>query len=163
MTKLLKGRIYTDIQMLDQETFFSSSDDLVQKLEGAVATIATLKSENETLKTQIDWLAEQIADLKRNRFGKKSEAFETSEQICLFNEAEIESQKPDPADDEEESNQDREVKVKEHTKKVRGHRKALPENLVREVVKIELPAEEKFDVDGNALKIIGWETSEKLK
>ncbi len=149
--------------MLDQETFFSSSDDLVQKLEGAVATIATLKSENETLKTQIDWLAEQIADLKRNRFGKKSEAFETSEQICLFNEAEIESQKPDPADDEEESNQDREVKVKEHTKKVRGHRKALPENLVREVVKIELPAEEKFDVDGNALKIIGWETSEKLK
>ena len=57
----------------------------------------------------------------------------------------------------------REVEVQAHTKKVRGHRKPLPENLAREIVKVELPLAEQFDDVGNALKIIGWETSEKLK
>ncbi|HMS10234.1 MAG TPA: IS66 family transposase [Pyrinomonadaceae bacterium] len=145
-----------------QETFFSSSDDLVQKLESAVATIATLEERVRVYQDENNWLKEQIADLKRNRFGKKSEGYETPEQVCLFNEAEIESRKPDPTDDEE-ADQTREVKVEGHTKNVRGHRKALPENLEREVIKIELPEEEQFDEDGNRLKVIGWEISEKIK
>lgn len=148
--------------MLDQETFFSSSDDLVQKLESAIVTIATLEDRVRVYQDENNWLKEQIAELKRNRFGKRSEGYETSEQVCLFNEAEIESQRPDPTD-EEEGEVVSEVKVQGHTKKIRGHRRPLPENLAREVVKIELPKEEQFDEGGNALKIIGWETSEKLK
>ena len=152
--------------MLDQNSFFSSSDDLVQKLESAVVKIAALEGRNQALENQVDWLTEQITELKRNRFGKKAERYETPEQVCLFNEAEIESEKPDSCSDEEAvecETATREVEVKGHTKKIRGHRKPLPENLTREIVKVELPPSEQFDEDGNALKIIGWETSEKLK
>ena len=49
-----------------------------------------------------------------------------------------------------------------HTK-ARGHRKPLPENLPREIVKIELPEAEQFAEDGTPLKVIGYELSEKLK
>ena len=48
-------------------------------------------------------------------------------------------------------------------KKKRGHRKALPESLEREIVKIELPLDEQVAEDGTKLKVIGWEISEKLK
>jgi transposase/cell division protein FtsB len=155
--------MFDDIKMLDQKTFFTSSDDLVQKLESAVSTIASLADQVKAYQDENNWLKEQIMELKRNRFGKKSERFETTEQGCLFNEAEIESQKPDPTDDEEETDTTREVEVKGHTKKIRGHRKALPENLLREIVKVELPLDEQFDDEGNTLKVIGWEVSEKLK
>lgn len=49
-----------------------------------------------------------------------------------------------------------------HTKK-RGHRRPLPEELPREIVKIELPLAEQVTEDGTPLKVIGWEISEKLK
>lgn len=153
----------------EQDSFFSSSDEQIQRLESAVSMIAFLKESNEVLSKENNWLKEQLNELKRYRFGKKSERYESPEQM-IFNEVEIESRKPDPSSDEDQESAEgdesgplKEIEVKAHTKKVRGHRKPLPENLTREVVKVELPIEEQVDADGNALKIIGWETSEKLK
>jgi transposase len=90
------------------------------------------------------------------KFGKKSERWESAEQL-VFNEAEVESRKPDPLGDDEV-----EIKVSAHTKKVRGHGRALPENLEREEILIELPESERFSQDGTPLKVIGYETSEKF-
>lgn len=76
----------------------------------------------------------------------------------VFNEAEVESRKPDTLDEGDEA----EIKVSAHTKKVRGHRRALPEDLEREEILVELPEPERFAEDGSPLKIIGYEISEKL-
>src|SRR5580704_16211580 len=99
-------------------------------------------------------LMEMLLDLKRNRFGQKSERWESSEQM-IFNEVEALAAKSDPADDDDD------VDVKAHKKK-RGHRRALPAELEREEQIIELPADERFSEDGNPLKVIGYEISEKL-
>lgn len=77
--------------------------------------------------------------------------------MLLFNEAEMESHNPDQDKDDEDT-----VEVQSHTKK-RGHRKPLPSNLPREVIKVELPQAEQVTEDGTQLKVIGWEVSEKLK
>jgi transposase len=156
--------------MLEQDSFFTSSDDLVQELQSARQMNARLEQTVDVLSKENSWLKEQLNELKRYRFGKKTERYESPEQMLIFNEAELESEKPDPSSDEdedaacgEEPGPLKEVEVKAHTKKVRGHRKSLPENLIREIVKVELPIEEQVDADGNRLKVIGWEISEKLK
>lgn len=106
---------------------------------------------------QMGWLTEQLNTLKRGTHGTKSERWETEEQMLLFNEAEVECRNPDHDKDEDDT-----VEVKGHTKK-RGHRKPLPTNLPREVIKVELPQDEQVADDGSKLKVIGWEISEKLK
>jgi transposase len=121
---------------------------------------ALLKKEQEKSKlyeTQVNWLTEQLNTLKRSKFGKKSEKWETKEQLLMvFNEAEVEAGK-------EEDSEVTETAVNAHTRKNRGHRKPLPENLSREICKVELPESERFSDSGESLKVIGWEVSEKLK
>jgi hypothetical protein len=76
-----------------------------------------------------------VRALKRAQFGKKSEAWESQEQLKMtFNEVEVEAKKAQESDSKTE--------VTSHKRKARGHRKPLPEHLAREVVRIELPAEE---------------------
>jgi transposase len=53
------------------------------------------------------------------------------------------------------------VNVAAHVKK-RGKRRLLPAHLPREVVVVELPEAERFDSEGNRLKVVGKEVSEKL-
>jgi transposase len=144
------------------------SDSLLSEFETLQVKHESLRvrSENDQekiklLQKEVDWLKEQIAGFKRDKFGKKSERWESQEQTCLFNEAEVLSKKPDNAA-ESESTTEGEIQVGAHTKK-RGHRKPLPANLQREVVKVELPPEEQRTEDGTPLKVIGWEISEKLK
>ena len=136
------------------------------KLQQAKTSITELITLNQNLEGKVKkledeniFLFEMIRELKRARFGKKSEKWESTEQVAfVFNEAETEAKKPeeDDADTEQET-----ILVKAHTKK-RGHRKPLPANLPREVVKIELPSDEQYSEDGTPLKVIGWEISEKL-
>ena len=144
------------------------SDSLLSEFETLQLKHESLRvrSENDQekiklLQKEVDWLKEQIAGFKRDKFGKKSERWESQEQVCLFNEAEIQSKKSDNTADNASCAED-EIQVGAHTKK-RGHRKPLPENLQREVVKVELPPEEQKTEDGSPLKVIGWEISEKLK
>jgi transposase len=137
--------------------------------------VQTLKIENQDLQmrstlaesrlsaaqNEIEQLRETVRALQRNRFGKKSERFESEEQGLLFNEAEVLAALP-AVPEESTDEQTEQIEVKAHTK-ARGHRKPLPENLPREIVKIELPEAEQFADDGTPLKIIGYELSEKLK
>lgn len=141
--------LFSEVQNLKSE-----NQDLKMKSDLALLRVKEVESENEHLR-------EQLRALQRNRFGKKSERFESEEQGLLFNEAEVLAALPavDEESDEEQTNQ---IEVKAHTK-ARGHRKALPENLPREIVKIELPVAEQFAEDGTPLKVIGYELSEKLK
>jgi transposase len=143
---------------------------MLPKTASIFAISESLQIENHGLRLQLDQkntllknyeedlsrLNEMLRDLKRSKFGQKSERWESSEQL-VFNEAEVESLKPDLS--EEESNDT--VQVAAHAKK-RGHRKALPEDLEREATIVELPESERFAEDGTPLKIIGYEISEKL-
>lgn len=142
--------------MSNASSFFKDNEQ--EQVTGALLQVLKLREENALLKDENAWLREQLTSLKRAQFGKKSERWESAEQL-LFNEVELESQKPDA---EEESTGSDGVEVPAHKRK-RGHRRSLPEDLAREVEKIELPPDQLFDIDGNPLKIIGWEVSEKLK
>ena len=145
--------------MLDQESNFSSESNLSEQLQGALLQIELNQEKLAHYEQENTWLREQLATLTRAQFGRKSERYETTEQM-VFNEAEVESKQPDPKNDQES---EEEIEVKAHTKKKRGHRRPLPGHLAREVVKIELPLDEQVASDGAKLKVIGWEISEKLK
>lgn len=135
-------------------SLFSNQEQAPIDIDGLQALIVREQEKVKFLDQENKWLREQLAELKRNRFGKKSERWESEEQL-LLNEAEVESKKPEPPEEPE-------IEVKGHTKK-RGHRKPLPESLEREIVKIELPLSEQVLEDGTPLKVVGWEISEKLK
>lgn len=109
---------------------------------------------------EVNHLHEIIAAFKRDKFGSKSERYISSEQMT-FDEAEkLASQAPD-----DESNVAAEaaadVEVPAHKRK-RGHRKPLPFDLPREVVVIEIPENERVNEQGEVLKPVGKEVSEKL-
>lgn len=136
------------------------------------AIIKKQDAENLKLKNQIQWLTEQLLSMKRTLYGKKSERFTSSEQLeMVFNEAEVEASKEEaqasdellqanaeiPSNGTEQGSQE----ISSYKRK-RGCRKPLPENLERQVIKIELPESELETESGQKLVIIGWETSEKL-
>ncbi|MGE3760441.1 MAG: IS66 family transposase [Pseudobdellovibrionaceae bacterium] len=109
----------------------------------------------ELYEQENNWLREQLLQLKREKFGPKSERWQSQEQL-VFNEAEMlaKQEKPDAAKEDP-------IEVKAHTKK-RGKRKPLPKDLPREIVVIELPEDQRIGEDGKPLKPIGKEISEKL-
>lgn len=123
-----------------------------------------LKNQEEKLKfveQENHWLREQIKTFSREKFGKKSERWESPEQLVMvFNEAESEAKKAEEPPSTEEPTP---TSVTSHQRKARGHRRALPAHLPREVVKIELPESELITESGESLQVIGWEVSEKLK
>lgn len=136
---------------------FDSKVDVDTRLESALSYIEKLDSKNRSYEEEIYRLNEIITLLKRQSYGKKSERFESQEQMC-FNEAETLTESPKL----EVEGEAKEIEVKAHKKKARGKRKPLPEHLEREEVVVELPKPERFDEDGNPLKVIGYEVSEKL-
>jgi len=101
-------------------------------------------------------LLEMLRLAKIHLYGRKSERWESEEQIRLFNEAEELAK--NAKDDAEENST---VNVKGHTKK-RGKRGPLPKHLQREIVRVELPPEQRLGEDGKPLREIGKEVSEKL-
>jgi transposase len=154
-----------------QEIFFSEIEFLKSENQGLQYQIKLEQEKNKYYEEEVERLYEMLNSLKRSKYGKKSERYESSEQM-VFNEAEFlaKNLKPDLAEEilldsytaVEDSNK-KEILVKEHTKKIRGHRKPLPKNLPREVCRIELPESERVSADGvTPLKIIGYEVSEKL-
>jgi transposase len=110
--------------------------------------------ENKRLKFENESLRDQISLMLRARFGKKSEHV-SNEQLELFNEGELESTLPDPADEDEE------IEVPGHTRR-RGKRLKLPDRLPREEVILDIDHKHCLD-DGTELKFIGEDISEKLE
>ncbi|HNP99173.1 MAG TPA: IS66 family transposase [Bacteroidia bacterium] len=141
-----------------QESFFSKS--IQQENESLKNEILFLKEKNKVLEHQANWLTEQLNSLRREKFGKKSEKWESEEQMT-FNEVEDLSVKPDPMGEDAVLAEET-TTVEGHERK-RGCRRPLPESLPREIIKIELPQEEQMTEDGSVLKVIGWEKSEKLR
>jgi transposase len=142
--------------MSKSNSLLSSEQEMALRIAELEHLLKKEQEKNKNYESQVGWLTEQLKTLKRNQFGSKSERWESQEQL-KFNEAEVEAKSPVP------EKEDYTVEVRGHTKKVRGHRKPLPENLAREVVKIELPEAEQVTEQGEKLKVIGWEISEKLK
>lgn len=139
------------------DLLFAENENLRIENRGLRSLVDQEREAKKIYEEEINRLQETLAELKRHRFGKKSERWESAEQL-VFNEAEVESRKPDTLDEGDEA----EIKVSAHTKKVRGHRRSLPEDLEREEILVELPEPERFAEDGSPLKIIGYEISEKL-
>ena len=154
-----------------QEIFFSEIENLKSENQDLKFQIKLEQEKNKLYADEVERLHEMLNSLKRSKYGKKSERYESQEQM-VFNEAEVlaNNLKPDlseeiiiDSDKEDDDNNKKEITVKEHTKKVRGFRKPLPKELPREVVNIELPESERISADGvTPLKIIGYEVSEKL-
>ena len=142
--------------MSKSETLFTPEQEMALRIADLEKLLKQEREKNKNFESQVSWLTEQLKALKRNQFGAKSERWESQEQL-KFNEAEVESQSPIP------DKEDYTVEVRGHTKKIRGHRKPLPENLPREIVKVELPESEQITEQGERLKVIGWEISEKLR
>lgn len=104
---------------------------------------------------QIKVLTEQVRLLKAQKFGPSSEQYSPDQLRLLFNEAELlaaaTADEPDP------------VVIPAYERKARGHRKPLPAQLPRVEIIYDLPESEKVCAyDGNALKVIGQDTSEQL-
>jgi len=142
--------------MSNQKTLFSSEQEMALRIVELEKLLLKEMEKNKSYEGQVSWLTEQLRTLKRHQYGSKSERWESQEQL-KFNEAEVEARSPIP------EKEDRVVEVRGHVKKVRGHRKPLPENLPREIIKVELPESEQITEQGEKLKVIGWEISEKLK
>lgn len=137
--------------------------------ESLMSQVDQLRMENESLRSEKalkderlkyfeqenSWLREVLLQLKREKYGPKSERYVSEEQL-IFNEAECLKRTAPPQEDTAGT-----VKVSAHTK-TRGKRRPLPEDLEREVVVIELPESERMGEDGKPLKPIGKEISEKL-
>lgn len=106
-------------------------------------------------KGEIDALAEIIAMLRRRQYGPSSEKV-PAEQLGMFDEAETEALSAEPEDGGDET-----ISVPAHERK-RGKRLVLPEKLPRVEVIIDLEQNSCAE-DGQSLKLIGEEVSEKLE
>lgn len=151
--------------MLQRDVFFSEIELLKSENQGLQYQIKNQDEKIKLYEEEVERLHEILNELKRSKFGKKSERYESQEQM-VFNEAEVlvKNLKPELSDEILiDGETEKKITVKEHTKKIRGHRKPLPKDLVREVLNIELPEADCISSDGvTPLKIIGYEISEKL-
>lgn len=134
------------------------------ELEATAAELKTLGGELRVLRTERDLLQERLKRFLRKLFDAKSEAAASVQQKDMFfNEAEAEGAKAQPAAEEQlEAAGDDQIEVPAHKRAKRG-RKPLDAALPREVVRHELPADERVcPHDGAALTEIGVEVSEQL-
>lgn len=125
-------------------------------IENFIKTIEELKTENQQLKQQVQWLMEQVRLSKHTQYGTSSEQ-SSIDQVSLFNEAEATAEltAPEPSLSE----------VKAHyRKRTRLITDKLPEELPVEVIEHELPEDARICPDcGGALHTMGRETREELK
>ena len=120
-------------------------------------------------RTRIEVLEEQLADLQRDRFGKRSEKHHNPLQagLMLFNEAEVidddpaEAEQPDTPEESEEAASP--IQVGAHTRKKKAANISLPPDLPRVPCEHTLSdAEKTCDACGKLMPVIGVEVSEQL-
>lgn len=116
----------------------------------------THREEIEARDAQIRLLTEQLLLLRVQKFGPSAERFSPDQMTLALNEAEVLTAGIPTAEPAS-------VTIPEHTRKVRGHRKALSADLPRVEVIHDLPESEKVCAhDGATLTVIGQDTSEQL-
>lgn len=140
--------------------------DLPDRVEDLRALLLLQQSERAELNAKIDEykaenerLAEAVRLLKSQRFGRSSER-SPAEQLGIFNEAEVEADAERDAAEAEEAT----VDVPAHTRRKRGGRKPLPENLPRVEIRRDLEDHEKICSNdaSHILTRIGEERAERL-
>ena len=136
-------------------SLFTKENSLAIEHQRLAGLLAKTEEKLAHSNSQIDRLLEIIGDLKRMLFGPKAERWESPLQYCLFNEAEVEGLNSSPETSEDP------IQV-EGFERTRGKRKPLPEHLPREIVVLDLPAEEQVSAEGTPLYVVGKEISEKL-
>ena len=94
--------------MSQAEIFFSETEDLKIENQSLKIQVKIEQEKNKNYAEEVERLHEMLAELKRSKFGVKSERWETDEQM-VFNEVEFFSKQPEPASDDK-------VTVSEHTK-----------------------------------------------
>ena len=127
------------------------SPDLLKKI------ILDLSGDLQKEKKKQTILLEEIRFLRQRKFGSSSE--KDPKQNDLFDESGIDL----PDEVQAQLSDTEEVEVKSHTRKKYPIRKKLPDYLPREVIKHDLPLEEKVCECGEHMVRIGEETSEQLK
>jgi transposase len=133
---------------------------LQQALADALKQNQSLAGELRVVRTERDLLKEQLNKFKRQLFAARSEVSGQQQKDMFFNEAEREGDRTTPAAEEDDGTDT--VEVPGHQRKKRG-RKPLDPALPREVVRHELPEDERVcPHDGSVLKEIGVEASEQL-
>lgn len=138
-------------------SIFSQNQEHEVRIASLEQLLKREQERNKFFEQENAWLHEQLRGLKRSQFGSKSERWESEEQLKItFNEVEVEAKAS-------EVESDAQSEVAAHKRKKRGHRTPLPKHLSREVIKIELPESELKTEDGQPLKLMGWQVSEKLK
>jgi transposase len=143
----------------DTLSLFSELMQLKTEHEGVKLANAKLSERELLYQGEIEWLKEQLIRFQRNTYGPKKEHWQSEEQdVLVFNEAETEAKN---SSEQEEEEAQEEITVQNFTRK-RGKRKALPSHLPREIVTVELPENERFSENGEPLKVIGKEVSEKF-
>lgn len=132
---------------------------LRQALADALKQNESLTGELRITRTERDLLKEQLNKFKRQLFAASSEAAGQHQKDMFFNEAETLGAQAAPAAEETD---DDKIDVPGHKRSKRG-RKPLDPALPREVVRHELPENERMcPHDGAALREIGVEVSEQL-
>jgi len=132
---------------------------LRQALADALKQNQSLAGELRVTRTERDLLKEQLNKFKRQLFAASSEVTGQHQKDMFFNEAESLAAQAAPAGEE---SADDKIDVPGHKRARRG-RKPLDAALPREVVRHELPEDERVcPHDGEALREIGVEASEQL-
>ena len=106
-------------------------------------------------------LREQVRILRFRLFGRKSEKYfieEENGQGLLFDDVEIKK-----GSDTRETESEEQIEVKSHSRKKKGGRKPLPDDLPREEIIHDLPEKEKVCGCGCQKVRIGEDTSEQLE
>lgn len=117
--------------------------------------VARKEAEMARKDVEIERLEEIVRLLRHHHFGRKSEVVKgDTDQLPLgfFNEVEVEAVREETPS----------VEVKGYRRRGKPKRVAIPDNLPREEVVIDLPEEEKFCPEGHELKLIGEDVSEQL-
>jgi hypothetical protein len=88
--------------LASSESIFTENENLKDEVQGLRLLVEKEREVKKLYEEEISRLYEILNDLKRSKFGKKSERWESLEQM-VFNEAEVESRKPDPLGEDEDS------------------------------------------------------------
>lgn len=136
-------------------------DALREALADAVRRNEVLSGELRVARTERDLLQEKLNQITRRLFAAQSEAGTTAQKDLFFNEAEALAAKCEPPSEEPADEQT--TTVGAHTRKAKRGRKPLDPALPREVVRHELPQDQRIcPHDGSPLREIGVEASEQL-
>lgn len=134
----------------------------LQRNESLAGELRTTTGELRITRAERDLLKEKLARFTRQLFAASSEAAVLQKDM-FFNEAEDLGAQSEPATEESDSHDDgNKIDVPGHQRTKRG-RKPLDPALPREVIRHELPEDQRVcPHDGAALREIGVEASEQL-